>query len=378
MTSVGSRERRILLSMQLLLGPLTHGIVTSLLAVLMLSTSPFEFVIRHFFWLLLVVLSVGAFNSIVVFPIILSIVGPEAELVPLEHTDRISTPSPILTRNNNNNKRNNNKSLPIHAGNSNNIGGGNVRCMNRSSTSSPSLQKPHHYHPKDVNVNNPSLTTITEEPPSWKSSSSSIQMNNEWVAQSSAQHHQHQLQHQQQQHQHQHQQLHHHHLVTSHQGCPVNNCACHHGCVQSPLPPPPLPPPPTHTCGMVGMGNLCSGMRPTPPPASYRSTHLPLGGRLSAKSTKMNTTTFSGVGTGICPTPSMPENGEDASSAQEEEEKNRRNSYPSELQSIVVQPEVTVETHHPDANTTKVTATANIKVELVTPGRAVRSYNFSS
>lgn len=42
-----------------------------------------------------------------------------------------------------------------------------------------------------------------------------------------------------------------------------------------------------------------------------------------------------------------------------------------ELQSIVVQPEVIVETiqNAGDSNTTKVTATANIKVEFSTPGQ---------
>ncbi|EDW32491.1 GL10416 [Drosophila persimilis] len=60
------------------------------------------------------------------------------------------------------------------------------------------------------------------------------------------------------------------------------------------------------------------------------------------------------------------------------QQQQQQQQYPPELQSIVVQPEVTVETTHSDSNTTKVTATANIKVELVTPGRAVRSYNFTS
>ncbi|EDW35639.1 GL17112 [Drosophila persimilis] len=80
------------------LGPLVHGMLTSGVAVFMLSTSPFEFVIRHFCFLLIVVLCVGAGNSLVVFPILLSMLGPEAELVPLEHPDRISTPSPLPVR----------------------------------------------------------------------------------------------------------------------------------------------------------------------------------------------------------------------------------------------------------------------------------------
>ncbi|KAH8299373.1 hypothetical protein KR044_000728 [Drosophila immigrans] len=242
MTSVGNRQRRIHLAMQLSLGPLVHGMLTSGMAVFMLSTSPFEFVIRHFCWLLLVVLCVGACNSLVVFPIILSMLGPEAELVPLEHPDRISTPSPVPMR-----SKRSNKSFIVNASRGSSRNSGSNNC-----------HKAHHYH-KDMNINDPSLTTITEEPQSWKSSTSSIQMTNDWTHPSS--------------------------------------------------------------CSYAG-----------PPPSYHKVSQPQLGG-----------------------------------------------SYgPPELQSIVVQPEVTVETTHSDRNTTKVTATANIKVELVTPGHAVRSYNFTS
>lgn len=327
MTSVGNRERRILLSMQVSLGPLIHGILTSTLAVFMLSTSPFEFVIRHFFWLLLVVLCVGAFNSLVVFPIILSIMGPEAELVPLEHPDRISTPSPQMSRS----SKRANKTVIVH---------GSSR-----SSSSRNCQKPH-YHHKDVNINDPSLTTITEEPPSWKSSNSSIQMNNEWPGNNVQQgnnvgggggqghygnninygnnnmnyHHQPPLtttttaQQQQQPPtmQQQQQSQHHHHP--------------HYNPMYATHPP---PPPQYHQHPMNSSHSQQGNLNNSPPPNHANN-------------------------------------------------KSNMNNFPPELQSIVVQPEVTVETHHSDTNTTKVTATANIKVELVTPGRAVRSYNFTS
>ncbi|KAH8399350.1 hypothetical protein KR215_008222 [Drosophila sulfurigaster] len=241
MTSVGNRQRRIHLAMQLSLGPLVHGMLTSGMAVFMLSTSPFEFVIRHFCWLLLVVLCVGACNSLVVFPIILSMLGPEGELVPLEHPDRISTPSPVPLR-----SKRSNKSFIVNG-------------SRGSSRNSNNCHKAHHYH-KDMNINDPSLTTITEEPQSWKSSNSSIQMHNDW--------------------------------------CAPNGC-----------------------------GNSNSSYA-VPQPSYHKVSQSQYG--------------------------------------------------PPELQSIVVQPEVTVETTHSDRNTTKVTATANIKVELVTPGHAVRSYNFTS
>lgn len=285
MTSVGNRQRRIHLAMQLSLGPLVHGMLTSGMAVFMLSTSPFEFVIRHFCWLLLVVLCVGACNSLVVFPIILSMLGPEAELVPLEHPDRISTPSPVPMRS----SKRSNKSFIVNGSR-----GGSSR-----QSGSNNCHKSHHYH-KDMNINDPSLTTITEEPQSWKSSNSSIQMHNDWNVPPTASN-----------------LSHNHHNLNNHYMNNINNYQQREQ--QSHVPPP--------------MGATNCSYASGPPPSYHKVSQPGPGGGLYA---------------------------------------------PPELQSIVVQPEVTVETTHSDSNTTKVTATANIKVELVTPGRAVRSYNFTS
>lgn len=327
MTSVGNRERRVLLSLQVSLGPLTHGILTSTLAVFMLSTSPFEFVIRHFFWLLLVVLCVGAFNSLVVFPIILSIMGPEAELVPLEHPDRISTPSPQLPRS----SKRANKTVIVHG----------------SSRSSRNCQKPH-YHHKDVNINDPSLTTITEEPPSWKSSNSSIQMNNEWPGNNIN------------------------NTGAGHYGNNINyanNMNYHH---HPPPPPTQHQPPPSaqahHSHQQRQHHPHYNPMYAThpPPPPQYHQHHMSAG---PSSQTNLNN----------APPPPQSNSAHNTNLNHDGTANNKNmNNFPPELQSIVVQPEVTVETHHSDTNTTKVTATANIKVELITPGRAVRSYNFTS
>lgn len=128
----------------------------------MLSTSPFEFVVRHFLWLLLSVMLIGAVNGLYFFPILLSLVGPGAEIIPLQYANRISTPSPPPKRIN---KQYSNKPLIV-----------NAKQRSSSSSSSRSCNKSHHYHSKNTNVHNnePSLTTITEEPQSWKSSVSSI------------------------------------------------------------------------------------------------------------------------------------------------------------------------------------------------------------
>ena len=85
---------------------------------------------------------------------LLLLMGPEAELVPLQHVNRISTPSPQFKINNNKQK-----AITLHSKRN-------------------SRKKTHHTHVKNTNLNNePSLTTITEEP-SWKSSASSISITN--------------------------------------------------------------------------------------------------------------------------------------------------------------------------------------------------------
>lgn len=153
---MGNRERRIRLALQSSFAPVVHATLTSLLAVLMLSTSQFDFIVRHFFWLLLAVMVIGIVNGTFFFPILLSLIGPAPELVPLVHPDRISTPSPPTYRQKRAKSFNSNR----HSTNS---------------SSSRAYHKPHH-NKQHVNNDEPSLTTITEEPQSWKSSSSSMSM----------------------------------------------------------------------------------------------------------------------------------------------------------------------------------------------------------
>jgi patched 1 len=147
------------------LAPVLHGVITSTLAILMLSTSSFEFVVRHFFWLLLSVMSIGAVNGLFFFPILISLVGPSAEVIPFNNPNRISTPSPPSRRAQKCIKK------AINT---------NRRTTKPLSPSRNSVNKNHHHSKHYINNNNnnninnePSLTTITEEP-SWKSSVSSI------------------------------------------------------------------------------------------------------------------------------------------------------------------------------------------------------------
>ena len=150
LTSIGNRERRLRLALEHTVPFILHGITTSILILLILYFSPFEFIVKHFFFLLITFWLLCAVNSLFHFPMLLLLFGPAAELVPHHHVNRISTPSPQLKSINNKQK-----AITVH----------NKRSCRKKS---------HQCHVKNTNLNNePSLTTITEEP-SWQSSASSL------------------------------------------------------------------------------------------------------------------------------------------------------------------------------------------------------------
>lgn len=150
LTSIGNRERRLRLALEHTTPFILHGITTSILILLILYFSPFEFIVKHFFFLLITFWLLCATNSLFHYPMLLLLFGPAPELVPHHHINRISTPSPQLKSINNKQK-----AITLHS---------KRTCRKKS----------HHCHVKNTNLNNePSLTTITEEP-SWQSSASSL------------------------------------------------------------------------------------------------------------------------------------------------------------------------------------------------------------
>ena len=54
---------------------------------------------RYFFYVFCGVIIISSWNGLVLFPVLLSLVGPSAEVIPLEYENRISTPSPMLSTN---------------------------------------------------------------------------------------------------------------------------------------------------------------------------------------------------------------------------------------------------------------------------------------
>ncbi|XP_076637919.1 protein patched isoform X2 [Colletes latitarsis] len=141
-TSIGSRDRRIRLALEHMYAPVIHGAVTTLLAIVMLAFSEFDFIVRYFFLVLICLIGIGLVNGLFFFPILLSLIGPSPEVIPNDHPDRISTPTPPAS--------------PI---------------VRRSKPPTPPRRS---YKIDNARLHaEPSLTTITEEPNSWHSTQES-------------------------------------------------------------------------------------------------------------------------------------------------------------------------------------------------------------
>ncbi|KAK8775125.1 hypothetical protein V5799_031529 [Amblyomma americanum] len=94
LTGVGNRSRRVSLSLEWMFAPVVHGAVSTLLGVLVLASSEFDFIVRHFFYVLSALVLLGLLNGLLFLPVLLSLLGPPGELVPQGRADRIATPSP--------------------------------------------------------------------------------------------------------------------------------------------------------------------------------------------------------------------------------------------------------------------------------------------
>ena len=108
--------------------------------------------------MLLALIAVGLINGLVFFPILLSLIGPSAEVVPYEFPDRISTPSPEPSP------------VQVRAGS----------CRVGRAPPSHSSRRSRDREACRIHAE-PSLTTITEEPGSCHSAHETIVVQPELV-----------------------------------------------------------------------------------------------------------------------------------------------------------------------------------------------------
>ncbi|NXF61750.1 PTC1 protein, partial [Ciccaba nigrolineata] len=94
LTAIGDRNHRAVLALEHMFAPVLDGAVSTLLGVLMLAGSEFDFIVRYFFAVLAILTILGVLNGLVLLPVLLSFFGPYPEVSPSNGRNRLPTPSP--------------------------------------------------------------------------------------------------------------------------------------------------------------------------------------------------------------------------------------------------------------------------------------------
>ncbi|KAM9791618.1 protein patched homolog 1 isoform X2 [Syngnathus typhle] len=94
LTAIGSRNKRSAVALEHMFAPVLDGALSTLLGVLMLAGSEFDFIMRYFFAVLAILTVLGMLNGLVLLPVLLSMLGPPAELAAPDDGGRRPAPSP--------------------------------------------------------------------------------------------------------------------------------------------------------------------------------------------------------------------------------------------------------------------------------------------
>uniref|UniRef100_A0A8C7GI67 Patched 1 n=1 Tax=Oncorhynchus kisutch TaxID=8019 RepID=A0A8C7GI67_ONCKI len=94
LTAIGDRNRRAVLALEHMFAPVLDGAFSTLLGVLMLAGSEFDFIVRYFFAVLAILTVLGVLNGLVLLPVLLSYFGPYPEVTPVDGRSQLPTPSP--------------------------------------------------------------------------------------------------------------------------------------------------------------------------------------------------------------------------------------------------------------------------------------------
>uniref|UniRef100_A0A7N8XQM2 Patched 1 n=1 Tax=Mastacembelus armatus TaxID=205130 RepID=A0A7N8XQM2_9TELE len=93
LTAIGDRHKRAVLALEHMFAPVLDGAFSTLLGVLMLAGSEFDFIVRYFFAVLAILTVLGVLNGLVLLPVLLSYFGPYPEVSPIDGRSRLPTPS---------------------------------------------------------------------------------------------------------------------------------------------------------------------------------------------------------------------------------------------------------------------------------------------
>ncbi|GFT84485.1 protein patched [Nephila pilipes] len=97
LTSIGNRQRRMVMSLEQMFSPVLYSGLPLLLGFIVLSMSEFDFIFRYFFTVFCAFVVIAMLNGLLAFPLLLYIIGPPGEVLPFDNPERIPTPSPEPT-----------------------------------------------------------------------------------------------------------------------------------------------------------------------------------------------------------------------------------------------------------------------------------------
>lgn len=80
LTTIGNRNERMASCLEHMFIPIIHGGFSTLLGLLMLAFTPFDFIFKYFFAVMTALILIGLFNGLFLLPVILSLFGPPCEV----------------------------------------------------------------------------------------------------------------------------------------------------------------------------------------------------------------------------------------------------------------------------------------------------------
>lgn len=80
LAALGTRNDRMAACLEHMYIPVVHGGISALLGIVMLAFTPFEFIFKYFFVVMAVLIIIGMFNGVAMFPVLLSLFGPPSEV----------------------------------------------------------------------------------------------------------------------------------------------------------------------------------------------------------------------------------------------------------------------------------------------------------
>ncbi|CAG0921089.1 unnamed protein product [Notodromas monacha] len=97
-SAIGGRARRTAIALDAVGPAVVHAHLAVLCGAAMLALAPFDFIVRHFFCVIVVLVMLSLLHSLLLLPVLLTLAGPPAEVSPVDGTCLLPYPSPDLRR----------------------------------------------------------------------------------------------------------------------------------------------------------------------------------------------------------------------------------------------------------------------------------------